>query len=111
MEPSARCSKCGYLLTRSDRPCPECGHVPVRRERWVEGELHLEGPGVVLPIFTRTLMAALILTAGFLGGHALNPSLLNWLEVGVRWDHRWSMLPVALAALWPATSGRTDRHP
>lgn len=95
-----RCVKCGYLLVGMPAPqrCPECGHAVVRRERWVEGELHLEGPDVVLPIFMRTLMAALILTVGFLGGHALNPSLLNWLEIGVQWDPRWAMLPMALAA-------------
>lgn len=95
-----KCVKCGYLLVGRPAPlrCPECGHAVVRRDRWVEGELHLEGPAVVQPIFMRTLMAALIMTAGFLVGHALNPSLLNWLEIRVQWDPRWSMIPIALAA-------------
>ncbi len=95
-----RCARCGYLLAGSPPPqrCAECGHAVVRRERWVEGELHLEGPEVVRPIFTRTLTAALLLTAGFLAGHVLHPSMLAWLEIRVQWDHRWTMLPIAAAA-------------
>lgn len=99
MSPSPpRCLKCGYPLVGFATRCPECGHKSLRRERWVEGELHLEGPRVVQPIFTRCLLAALTLLTAFLLGLALSPSLLAHLDVRVNWDARWSMIPMALAA-------------
>lgn len=106
-----RCLRCGYPLVGFATRCPECGHESLRRERWVEGELHLEGPRVVQPIFTRCLLAALTLLTAFLLGLALSPGLLAHLDVRVNWDARWSMIPMALAApvaclLWtrPITS-------
>ena len=98
MSPShPRCSKCGYILVGASTRCPECGHERVHRERWVEGELHLLGPTVVQPIFTRCLVAALALTVAFLLGLALNPGLLAQLDLRVSWDARWTMIPLALA--------------
>ena len=95
-----RCVKCGYLLFGDPPParCPECGHGVTRRARWVEGELHLEGPSVVLPVFTRCLAAALVLTVGCVGSLAVSPAWLGWLDIRVAWDPRWAMLPLALAA-------------
>jgi hypothetical protein len=41
--------------------CPECGHHRVLRQRWIENELHREGPRVVLPVMVRCLVAAMLL--------------------------------------------------
>lgn len=110
-----RCVKCGYPLIGSPPPerCPECGHGVVHRPRWVEGELHLEGPSVVLPVFTRCLAAALVLSVGWLAALAVSPAWLAWLDIRVSWDARWSMIPTALTAplaclLWTRPIEATD---
>ena len=62
-----RCTQCGYALTGSTSGrCPECGHQSRMRERWREGELHLEGPLVVMPVFVRAMVACALMCVGVL---------------------------------------------
>lgn len=63
-----RCARCGYILAGSPTPmrCPECGHRRAFRQRWIENELHREGPRVVLPVMVRCLTAAILLVLPWL---------------------------------------------
>lgn len=112
-----RCVRCGYPLVGSPPPvrCPECGHVPKVREPWRESELHLEGPGVVLPIFARHLTAAILLTAAFLVSLVLSGSLNRFLGVNLSVDPQWASLSIPMVVpvvtwLWtrPVNMSGTD---
>ena len=90
-QPSTRrCSRCGYILAGSAAGrCPECGHVQAFRERWIEGELHLDGPRAVLPVFGRCLAAAILLTIPWGVKFGMSPALLAQLNIKARPSGLW----------------------
>ncbi|MGA1265587.1 MAG: hypothetical protein ACO32J_00225 [Phycisphaerales bacterium] len=111
------CVRCGYLLVGFPPPirCPECGHMPRVREPWRESELHLEGPGMVLPVLVRHLTAALLLTMAMLCSLLMGGSMNRFLGITLTMDPQWAALPVpvvlpVVAWLWsrPLTMPGTD---
>lgn len=92
------CRQCGYLLVGFPPPrrCPECGALPVFRARWIENELHLEGPRAVLPVMLRHLMAAVLMVGGLLVTAVLAPDFLQAMKVPLKVDPRWSRVVVDL---------------
>lgn len=112
----ARCTQCGYVLAGSTSGrCPECGHQPRMRESWREGELHLEGPPVVLPVFVRSLVACVVMCVGVLMVVLLDRGFLEAVGVRVSIDARWMVVPMALLApivgwLWTRPIQGDDAH-
>ncbi|MEY4826514.1 MAG: hypothetical protein RLZZ288_65 [Planctomycetota bacterium] len=111
-----RCTQCGYALTGSaSGRCPECGHQSRMRERWREGELHLEGPLVVMPVFVRAMVACALMCVGVLMFLLLDEAFLDALGLRVRIDARWMVVPMALlsplvAWLWARPIRSDDAH-
>lgn len=68
------------------------------RESWREGELHLEGPRVVLPVFIRSLVACVLTCVGVLGFVLLDRGFLDGVGIHVGIDTRWMVVPMALLA-------------
>ena len=102
-----KCRRCGYLLVGAPPPtrCPECGFLPTRRERWLEGELHLEGPRVVLPVMLRCAAAAVALVLSLLSVGLLDQDFLRSMKLSLRVDPNWSRVAIDVAmvlaaALW-----------
>ncbi len=93
-----KCRQCGYLLVGFPPPrrCPECGALPVRRAAWVESELHLEGPRVVLPVMLRCLTAAILMVGGLLVTGVLGPDFLQAMKVPLKVDQRWTRITLDL---------------
>lgn len=88
---SPRCVRCGYLLMGAPPParCPECGHQRLYRQRWIEGELHRDGPALVMPVFVRCLSAAILLLLPWLVRIGISPSFLEACHVAARPSMLW----------------------
>lgn len=86
-----RCTRCGYLLVGNPPPirCPECGHQPRTHKHWIEGELHREGPDLVLGVLVRQFIASAALVAPLVLGVLLSPSTLEALDLTWKIDRRW----------------------
>lgn len=100
VEPAVRtCRQCGYPLvgTPPPRRCPECGALPVHRARWIEGELHLEGPGAVLPVMARCVGAATVLVLSVAASLVLDAGTLASLRIPLKVDPAWTRLGVDLS--------------
>lgn len=112
-----RCVRCGYALVGNPPPrrCPECGHQARMHERWIEGELHREGPSIVLPVLIRTTVACGALLVPLLLGTVLNPAAMQALEIPWRVDARWcqaltSVGAVVATVLWTRPVRTRDAH-
>lgn len=112
-----RCVRCGYALVGNPAPrrCPECGHQPRMHERWIDGELHREGPGVVLPVMVRQIAACVALLGPIVLGLVLNPGTLKALEIPWSVDERWCQAAAGLGAviaafLWTRVLRTRDAH-
>ena len=88
---SPRCPRCGYLLIGRSREqrCPECGHQRIYRQRWIEGELHRDGPALVLPVFGRCLTAALVLLLPWMVRIGFSASFLEACHIAARPSVLW----------------------
>lgn len=112
-----RCVRCGYALVGNPPPrrCPECGHQPRMHERWIEGELHREGPSVVLPVLMQQVAACIALLGPILLGFLLNPETLKALEIPFTIDGRWCQAATGIGAivaafLWARPLRTRDAH-
>ncbi len=79
-----------------NRPCPECGYVARLRERWVVGELHLEGPAIVAPIFIRFLISSLLMISVVIASFALASKTPRSLGLVAGIDFRWHLIPISI---------------
>jgi len=111
------CVRCGYALVGNPPPrrCPECGHQPRLHERWIEGELHREGPSVVLPVLVRQVAACVALLGPIALGALLNPDTLKALEIPFTMDGRWCQAAAGVGAviaafLWTRPLRTRDAH-
>lgn len=115
-ERAPRCMNCGYILVGVKRDqCPECGHKTRPLERWQEGELHLEGPGVVTHVFLRALGAAVLMVLGGIGILLINTSFLKILDIHFAVDRRWGIVPMSIVVplagwLWTRPVRSRDAH-
>lgn len=111
-----RCTQCGYALTGSTSGrCPECGHQSRILESWREGELHLEGPGAVMPVFVCSLVACVLMCVGMLMFVLLNENMLDVLGLHASVDVRWIVVPIGFLApivgwLWTRPVRGRDAH-
>jgi len=98
--PMPRCARCGYILAGSPLPmrCPECGHRRALRQRWIENELHREGPRVVLPVMMHCLAAAILLVFPWLLRAVLSESFMDACGLSFRPSAFWVDVALGPAA-------------
>jgi len=72
--------------------------MPRMHQRWIEGELHREGPSVVLPVFLRTAVAPALVLLPVILGMLLDKELLRSMQVPIQIDARWCMAATGVGA-------------
>jgi hypothetical protein len=78
--------------------CPECGHRRMLRQRWIENELHREGPRVVLPVMMRCLVASILLAVPWILRVVLSSSFMEACGLSFRPSPAWMEVAMGPAA-------------
>ncbi|MFZ4721596.1 MAG: rubredoxin-like domain-containing protein [Phycisphaerales bacterium] len=95
-----RCARCGYILAGNPPPmrCPECGHHRALRQRWLENELHREGPRVVMPVMIRCLVVVMLLVFPWILRAILSETFMDACGLSFRPSPHWINVALGPAA-------------